>query len=115
MERGGPERRRERPAREREPGRGDGHERPAAMNAVSAARQAGRCVHEMTGRRPEAVTAVEHTDDGHWRVDVQVVETRRIPDSTDVLAIYQVELDADGELLSYRRTRRYSRCQVEGV
>ena len=51
MERGGPERRRERPAREREPGRGDGHERPAAMNAVSAARLAARHVEEMTGRR----------------------------------------------------------------
>jgi len=32
-----------------------------------------------------------------------------VPSSTDVLAIYEIELDMDGELMSYRRVRRYSR------
>jgi hypothetical protein len=53
-------------------------------------------------------TSVMPTDDG-WTVEVEVVEDRRIPSSTDMLALYEVVLDLDGELLSYRRTRRYVR------
>jgi hypothetical protein len=82
------------------------------VTAESAARLAAGYVAEMTGREPEGITSLEPAEDGRWRVDVEVVETRRIPDSTDVLAIYQAELDPGGELVSYRRVQRYSRCQV---
>jgi hypothetical protein len=66
----------------------------------------------MTGKEPEGITSLERTDDGRWVVGVEVVETRRIPDSTDILAVYEAELDPEGELLAYRRVKRYSRCQV---
>jgi hypothetical protein len=42
-------------------------------------------------------------------VDVEVVEVRRIPDTTDVLALYEVTTDSDGILQGYRRLRRYAR------
>ncbi len=44
-----------------------------------------------------------------WTVTVEMLEDRRIPSSTDILATYEAELDDDGELLGYRRVRRYSR------
>lgn len=44
-----------------------------------------------------------------------MVEDRRIPSSTDMLALYEVVLDMDGELLSYKRTRRYSRGAGDGA
>ena len=34
---------------------------------------------------------------------------RRIPDTTDVLALYEVDVDSDGDLEGYRRLRRYAR------
>ena len=37
------------------------------------------------------------------------LELLRIPDTTSLLATYEVRLDADGELLEYYRTRRYRR------
>jgi hypothetical protein len=77
-----------------------------------AARLAAAAVAEMTGKEPEGITSLERTDRGLWQVDVEVVETRRIPDSTDILATYRVELDPEGELVAYRRVQRYSRCQV---
>ena len=54
------------------------------------------------------MSGVEPSEDG-WLVTVEVVEDRRIPSSTDVLATYETELDRDGELISYRRVRRYAR------
>jgi hypothetical protein len=67
-------------------------------------------VARLTGKETNGVTSVEPTDDG-WQVDVEVVEENRIPSSADMLATFQVDLDMTGELLSYRRTRRYSRGQ----
>jgi hypothetical protein len=77
-----------------------------------AARLAADYVATMTGKEPEGIVSLGHADDGGWVIGVEVVETRRIPDSTDILAVYEAELDAEGELVAYRRVKRYSRCQV---
>ncbi len=95
------------------PSRDGERTRRAPIAAMRAARLGRHYINEMTAKDPEEVTALERTEDGGWQVDVQVVETRRIPDSTDILAVYRAELDANGELLSYRRIRRYARCQVQ--
>ncbi|MEV6128696.1 gas vesicle protein GvpO [Streptomyces violaceusniger] len=93
-----------------------GHERPRprrpALDARDAARRAARHVEGLTGRAAEGVTSLERGKDG-WAIGIEVVETHRIPDSTDILAEYQVELDDSGELASYRRTERYYRGRGE--
>lgn len=44
-----------------------------------------------------------------WIVNVDVLEVARIPDTTSLLATYEVELDPAGDLLQYRRIARYRR------
>ena len=90
----------------------DGDQEGSAVPAAAAARRAAQHVADFTGRRPENVVSIERRD-GDWQVGVEVVETHRIPDTTDVLAIYEVRLDRGGRLLSYRRTRRYARGQLD--
>jgi hypothetical protein len=68
---------------------------------------------DLTGHDVEGVISVERNDDG-VQVGVEVVESHRIPDSADILAIYEVCLDEDADLVSYRRTERYSRGQTVG-
>lgn len=82
------------------------------LSASDAAKRAVHHVTEMTKRVAEGVVGVERADEG-WLVAVEVVETHRIPDSADILAIYETEVDTDGELVSYRRVGRYMRGQVE--
>lgn len=78
------------------------------LSAAEAGREGLQQITELTGKDPESVTGVEPTQDG-WLVTVEVIEDRRIPSSTDILSTYEAEIDNDGELLSYRRLRRYSR------
>jgi len=80
----------------------------ADLGAAEAAQTGLREIAELTGKQPEGVTGLEPTEDG-WVVGVEVVEDRRVPSSADILAIYETELDMSGELLSYRRVRRFSR------
>ena len=76
----------------------------ASQVAIEAARQ----LLELTGKAAEGVTSLQRTDEG-WQVQVEVVEVRRIPDTTDVLAIYELEVDDQGALQGYHRLRRYAR------
>ena len=91
-------------------GRSDG------LTAAKAGQAALRQIAELTGKESEGVTGVEPADDG-WVVGVEVVEDKRIPSSTDILATYETELDMGGELVSYRRVRRYPRGRgdAEGI
>jgi hypothetical protein len=79
------------------------------LNAARAGQLALRQIAELTGKEPEGVTGVEPGDDDTWVVGIEVVEDRRIPSSTDILATYETELGMDGELVSYRRVQRYTR------
>ncbi|EHK85510.1 gas vesicle protein GvpO [Rhodococcus pyridinivorans] len=81
---------------------------PPAISAAEAASAALTHLKELTSKEAQGVTSVEPTEDG-WVVEVEVVEDRRIPSSADMLALYEVEVDLDGDLLAYRRTRHYGR------
>ena len=87
-------------------------DRDAGLTAAHAARAAQRQIAELTGKQPEGVTGVEPAEDG-WVVGIEVIEDRRIPSSSDILAAYETALDMDGELLSYRRARRYPRGRTD--
>jgi hypothetical protein len=81
---------------------------------IDAREAAGRALSymvEMTGQEPEVVIAVE-PDDDRWLVQVELLELARVPETTDVLGCYEVEVSYEGEPLAYRRTRRYHRGRV---
>jgi hypothetical protein len=93
--------------------------------AAQAARRAREELAALTGREPESVLAVERDRDGDgdgkgngkadgWRVTLELLELRRVPNTTDLLGCYEVTLDGSGDLLGYRRTGRYLRGQPDG-
>jgi hypothetical protein len=95
----------------RDPGAGrrsSRRERGGTLTAAQAAQAGLRQIAELTGKPLEGVTGIERAEDG-WTVGAEVVEDRRVPSSTDILAIYEADLDRSGELVSYRRVRRYAR------
>jgi hypothetical protein len=80
-----------------------------ARRIVESARQQ---LSDLRGAEAESVSSIRRTSDG-WHVGLEVVEVHRIPESTDVLATYEVTLDGDGNLLTFQRTRRYYRSEAE--
>ncbi|MES4908770.1 MULTISPECIES: gas vesicle protein [unclassified Streptomyces] len=105
-----PDRRDDEPDRHEDRGRGRPRRRP--MDARGAAVSAVRQVWELTGEEPEGVVSLERGEEG-WTVGVEVVETHRVPDTADILALYRVTVDDRGDLVSYRRGKRYSRGGAE--
>lgn len=58
------------------------------------------------------VSSVSRSDDG-WRVTLELVERASIPDTMDLLGVYEVQLDHAGELTGYERVRIRRRCDLE--
>ena len=89
---------------------GSGTSKLSAREAIKSVREQ---LPELMGKPVEAILGVERDDDDQWQVTAQIVELARIPNSTDVLGVYAVTLDGDGELAGYRRVRRYNRSQAD--
>jgi hypothetical protein len=82
------------------------------FSAPQAAREAAKQLAELTSLKFDSVSAVDKKEDTGWHVTVNLVELARIPHSTDVIGVYEVELDAEGNLERYRRGPRYLRDQI---
>ena len=79
-----------------------------APKAAQIAAEASAQLLALAGKGAEGVVGIDRTDDG-WVVKVEVLELRRIPSTTDVLATYEIKTDESGDLLGYRRLGRYVR------
>jgi len=58
------------------------------------------------------ITGASKIDDG-WRVTVELIERKAIPDTQDLLGVYEVLLNEDGRLTSYERIRMRRRMDAE--
>lgn len=85
--------------------------REKTVQGTDIAKRAKEQIAEVTGLQPETVSRLTRNEDG-WHVSVDMIELKRIPEATDVLATYEVILDDQGNLLRYQRTQRYYRAQV---
>jgi len=83
-----------------------------ALSAGELGQAALTTVRELTGYRPEALTGLQWNGDRDlWTITVDALELERIPNTTDILGEYEVQLDQRGTLHGYRRTRRFVRGQ----
>ena len=81
------------------------------MTGLQIAKRAKEQLVQLTELEPDTVSAFIEDERG-WHVTVEMIELKRIPESTDMLATYETLLDDTGNLLSYQRTRRYLRQQA---
>ncbi len=88
---------------------GDG---TANISARELGLEAKATLKDMTEFDAETVSALQW-DGESWLVSVEVCELTRIPNTTDVMATYVVQLDDGGGLLGYKRERRYLRGEAE--
>jgi Gas vesicle synthesis protein GvpO len=89
----------------------NGGSRDGKVSARELTLAAKETVRDLTGFPPESVTGLQR-DGENWLVTVDVCELERIPNTTDVMATYEVQLDEQGELLGYKRSRRFQRGQA---
>lgn len=58
----------------------------------------------LTKLKLSSVTSVAKAEDG-WRVGIELVERAAVPDTSDLLGVYEVRLDDTATVTRYERTR----------
>jgi hypothetical protein len=53
-------------------------------------------------------------DDKGWRISVEMIEKKSIPDGMDILGTYEAWLNDKGELLEFSRKKLRKRIDTEG-
>ncbi len=81
------------------------------LTGPEVAQKAKEQLMALTGLKADTVSALVRSEGG-WRVMLEMVELKRIPEASDVLATYRVTTDDMGNVLQYQRTRRYHRDSV---
>ena len=65
------------------------------------------------GKKPaDGVTGLSKTEEG-WSVLLEVLERKAIPDTMDVLGLYELRLDNDGHLLNLDRKKLRKRGETQ--
>ena len=59
-------------------------------------------LNKLTGLATSSTVGVTKDERG-WNISIEMVEKRSIPDQMDILALYEVLLDEDGNLLNFER------------
>ena len=82
---------------------------PAQLTMTAAIRAARDALASMTALGFDSVGRCERRTDGGWTVELDVIESIARLGENDLLATYAVDIDAEGEPLQVRRSRRYHR------
>jgi hypothetical protein len=84
------------------------------MNLREVIERAKQGVGELTPLKLNTVIgASKDEESGGWKVLVELLEKTSIPDSQDLLGIYEILLTAEGEIVRFERKGMRRRGEVE--
>jgi hypothetical protein len=70
---------------------------------IDISRMALPLIESILNRKPEGITSLSAEENG-WKVNVEVLERKAVPDTQDILSTYELKLTGDGEVTGYKRT-----------
>jgi transcription initiation factor IIE alpha subunit len=82
-----------------------------AKNIGVIIEQTRRELNKLTGLDLSTTKGVKKEDNG-WTITIEMIEKHSIPDQMDILALYEVSIDEDGNILSFDRTAMRKRMDV---
>jgi hypothetical protein len=82
------------------------------MNADEIIRKAREDFAKLSSIPIDGVNGLSKTEEG-WVVSLEALERRAIPDTMDMLGLYEIPLNNEGNLLGFERKKLRKRGQTE--
>jgi len=83
-----------------------------AMPIPTLVERARQQLSRVTGLEPSSTLGVS-SGEGSWRISVEMIEKKSIPDGMDVLATYEATLDGEGNMLEFSRKKLRRRMDTD--
>jgi len=81
------------------------------MTGLQVAQHVKEQLVDLTCFKPDTISAISKDEQG-WHIVIEMIEMKRIPAGSDMLATYETLADEEGNLINYHRTCRYLRQQI---
>ncbi len=82
------------------------------MNADEIVQKAQEQFNKLSKLPISSVTGLSKTD-GEWVVSLEAVERKAIPETMDIIGLYEIHLDSDGNLIRFDRKKLRKRGETE--
>ncbi|VFQ43063.1 gas vesicle protein gvpo [Desulfoluna butyratoxydans] len=83
-----------------------------AISFTEAIQKAREELNMLIGLEIDSTVSAEPNAEG-WRVTLEAIEKRAIPDSLDILGVYETMLDDEGKVSEFRRVRMRKRIDTD--
>lgn len=84
------------------------------VNLANLVEKASRELSEITGLDHSTTVGIDR-DNSNWKVTLELVEKHSIPDQMDILGIYEIFFDEDGNLVSFKRKGLRKRMDMASI
>lgn len=74
-------------------------------------KKATSMIESITGKKSEGVVCMCR-EDGILKLKIEVIERKSIPDSQDILSIYEMKLNSNMEIVDYSKIGMRHRCEM---
>ena len=81
------------------------------MNVLEIQRKALPEIKEMLRKEPESISSIEKNENG-WTLHCEVLEKKAIPETYDLLKVYEFIFDNDAKINSFKVLRKIRRGDV---
>lgn len=81
------------------------------MNIIEVQKKVLPEIKELLKKEPETISSVEKTDDG-WTVHCEVLEKKSIPETYDLLKIFEFRLDKDCKIKGFKQLKKIRRGDI---
>lgn len=68
---------------------------------------------ELVGKEPECISSIESTNEG-WRVVCDVLEKKSVPETFDLLKVFEFIADKQGGIIRFKQLKKIRRGDLGG-
>ena len=69
-------------------------------------------IEESLNKEIESISAIEKSEKG-WKVQVEVLERKAVPDKFDLLKVFEFNLNENGKVLGFKQIKKIQRGDIE--
>ena len=78
------------------------------MNIIEIQKKVLPEIKELLKKEPESISSVEKSEDG-WVLNCEVLEKKAVPETYDLLKVFEFKLDKDGKIQGFKQLRKVRR------
>ncbi len=82
------------------------------MNILEIQEKVAPQIKKLLNKEPECISSIEKTNEG-WRLECDVLDKKSIPETFDILKVFEFILDKDAKVTNFKQVRKIRRGTID--